>query len=94
MIKEIIKPLIIGISIIVGVLIYTEQTKYVVINNNSDNDNNSDLNYFLLNRTNGEVVRNYYLPSNKSIINIRVNENGETTQNILPFPSVDLTKEK
>ena len=36
MIKEILKPLILGFSIIIGVIIYTEQTKYLLIDSDTE----------------------------------------------------------
>lgn len=54
MIKELLKPTILGLSFIIGVLIYTEQTKYEFID---DDETNGIINFYLLNKKNGEVVR-------------------------------------
>ena len=54
MIKELLKPTILGLSFIIGILIYTEQTKYEFID---DDKTNGILNYYLLNKKNGEVIR-------------------------------------
>lgn len=78
MIKEIIKPLIIGISIIVGVLIYTEQTKYELIDNDTDN---GGVNHLLLNKRSGEV-RRFYLNGSEETMYLRtIDINGNTTKN-------------
>ena len=86
MIKENIKPIILGLSFIIGVIIYTEQTKYVLV----DNDESDNLNYFLLNRTNGEVS-SYYL-RNGNVEVRRVKKSGKTTFNENKIE--DLTKEE
>ena len=70
MIKEFLKPLIIGFSIIIGVIIYTEQTKYLLI----DSDINSPTeDYYLLDRSNG-VVKKISQEDNGSRRYLRIKE--------------------
>jgi hypothetical protein len=54
MIKEILKPLILGFSIIIGVIIYTEQTKYLLIDSDTESPGED---YYLLDRSNGVVKK-------------------------------------
>ena len=88
MIKEIIKPLIIGISIIVGVLIYTEQTKYELIDNDTDY---GGVNHLLLNKKSGEV-RYFKGVGRKEIELFKIDKNGNTTLDKTEY--IDNTKEE
>jgi hypothetical protein len=75
MIQENIKPIIIGLSFIIGVIIYTEQTKYVLINNTT----NGSVRYLLLNKKTGEVGRYWYNFDTNTTDIVRIKKSGETT---------------
>ena len=88
MIRENLKPIIIGLSFIIGVIIYTEQTKYVLINNTSQ----GSVRYLLLNRKTGEVGRYWYNFNTNTTDIVRIKKSGETT--LSEKKREDLTKEK
>ena len=52
MIKELLKPTILGVLIIIGVYIHTEQTKYEITSISTS----VGVGYHILNKKNGEVV--------------------------------------
>lgn len=53
MIKENIKPIIIGVSFILGIIVYTERTKYEVVHTSSSE---RAAVFTVVNKTNGETV--------------------------------------
>lgn len=61
MIKENIKPIIIGVSFILGIIVYTERTKYEVVHTSSFE---RAAVFTVVNKTNGETVT-YVSPSFK-----------------------------
>lgn len=89
MIKENIKPIIIGLFFIIGVIIYTEQTKYEIV----DNDTGwGGIDYLLLNKKSGETIR-YIWDYEEDTIDIhKITKDGETTYDIKKVE--DLTKEE
>ena len=74
MIKENLKPIILGLSFIIGVIIYTEQTKYVLVDSDTEW---GGVNYYLLNRTSGEVF--HYTFGEDVIETTRITKDGKTT---------------
>lgn len=61
--KELLKPLILGISFIVGMIIYTEQTKYELYSDNIE----GVVKYSVINRSNGDVST-FFINNNGSVI--------------------------
>ena len=68
MIKELLKPIILGIFIIIGVYIHTEQTKYEITTIPFD----KGVGYHILNKKNGEVISRVISPINGEIKTISV----------------------
>ena len=73
MFKELLKYVIIGLSIIISVFIYTESNKYELVDNRTDF---GLLDYYLINKKTGEVflVQNY---SNTGPTRYRINLDGD-----------------
>jgi hypothetical protein len=61
--KELYKSLILGISFIIGIIIYTEQTKYELHNGSSE----GFVKYLILNKSNGDVST-YFINLERHII--------------------------
>ncbi len=61
--KELYKSLILGISFIIGIFIYTEQTKYELHKGSSD----GFIKYLILNKSNGDVST-YFINLERHII--------------------------
>ena len=61
--KELYKSLILGISFIIGIIIYTEQTKYEL----HKGDSEGFVEYLILNKSNGDVST-YFINLERHII--------------------------
>tara|TARA_R110002072_G_scaffold56154_2_gene145694 strand:+ start:1798 stop:2061 length:264 start_codon:yes stop_codon:yes gene_type:complete len=72
MIKELLKPIILGIFIIIGVYIHTEQTKYEITTIPFD----KGVGYHILNKKNGEVKSRVVSNGKQQILIIKWDDYG------------------